>query len=156
MMKLHIESSSAFSGCKKPKNIRLPESVKKIFNSVFANCENLEELEPPISLEVLDLSAIKNCIKLKQLIIPESVTYLYGYSREGYVFEGWSKNVDCFSIDYTVKYYPERRVYGLGRFYHDYTEIYYTESPFHEKNYIEPNEYYDSEVTTLYAVWRKI
>ena len=75
--------------------------------------------------------------------------------REGYTFEGWSKNEDCTTIDYTVKYYPERREYTIGGFYHDCTETYYTESPFSKKVGVEKNEYYDPEVKILYAVWRK-
>ena len=70
--------------------------------------------------------------------------------REGFIFEGWSKNEDCKTIDYPVYMSPEGWD-DLHLFY--YLEAYYTYNPFYDS---ERNPVYDSNVKVLYAVWKKI
>ena len=75
-------------------------------------------------------------------------------AREGYTFEGWSKNEDCSTLDYPV-YIREAFRYEMFTEKHYYLESRLTHNPFAEKQNLKPNEYYDPEVKILYAVWRK-
>ena len=69
--------------------------------------------------------------------------------RDGYIFEGWSKNEDCKSVDYPV-YTKSAGWDELKIFY--YLESFYTYNPFFK---FPQNPVYDPDVKVLYAVWKK-
>ena len=75
------------------------------------------------------------------LLVPE---------REGYTFEGWSKNETCNTIDYPVYISPDFWNSDIAFLF---LETKYTYNPFYDSNL---NPAYDPDVKVLYAVWKKI
>ena len=74
------------------------------------------------------------------LLVPE---------REGYTFEGWSKNETCNTIDYPVYISPDFWNSDIAFLF---LESKYTYNPFFK---YPQNPVYDSNVKVLYAVWKK-
>ena len=85
----------------------------------------------------LEISEYRDAI----LLVPE---------REGYTFEGWSKNETCNTIDYPVYTLPEFWNSDIAFLF---LETKYTYNPFYDSNL---NPAYDPDVKVLYAVWKKI
>ena len=74
---------------------------------------------------------------------------LFVPEREGYTFEGWSKNETCNTIDYPVYISPDFWNSDIAFLF---LETKYTYNPFFK---YPQNPVYDSNVKVLYAVWKK-
>lgn len=70
--------------------------------------------------------------------------------REGYTFEGWSKNETCNTIDYPVYTSPDFWNSDIAFLF---LEAKYTYNPFYDSNL---NPVYNPDVKVLYAVWKKV
>ncbi|MBQ3549490.1 MAG: leucine-rich repeat domain-containing protein [Clostridia bacterium] len=66
--------SYAFAGCKKLKEITIPEAVTFISPSVFENCIELQKATLPNSITFINASMFAGCEKLSEINVPESIT----------------------------------------------------------------------------------
>lgn len=69
-----IIGAHAFSGCKKLKEIIIPETVSKIGKSAFAGCEQLTSINLPYRVKEIGAYAFKNMPLLMSIVIPNQVT----------------------------------------------------------------------------------
>lgn len=79
-------ADNAFLGCKKLRNIIIPEGVRTIAPNAFYGCVSLTDITIPSSITDIDNSAFKNCKKLKYIYLPDklnsSLTWLRRYESE--------------------------------------------------------------------------
>lgn len=64
--------SNTFSGCKKVKEIHIPDTVQEIETRAFYGCEALKKQKLPSSLEVMGINPFIGCTSLEAFEMPES------------------------------------------------------------------------------------
>ena len=62
-----------FKNCKKLKNIKLPQGLKKIPESIFENCTSLEKIEIPKTVKNISNLAFSGCSSLNTIKLPENI-----------------------------------------------------------------------------------
>ena len=68
----------AFRGCKSPRRLRNPPSVRAIGYEAFSDCEELEEAELAEGLEQIGVNAFWDCRALQYIGIPSTVKAVVG------------------------------------------------------------------------------
>lgn len=66
----------AFSGCKKLKNIIIPQHVSSLEEEAFRACESLKVIDIPQRVEKIEQYAFSDCISLEKVVIPQKVGVL--------------------------------------------------------------------------------
>ena len=59
--------SGAFSGCRRLKNIHIPDTVSDIGNCAFSGCDSLKKLELPAGLMRIGVFALRGCKDLGEI-----------------------------------------------------------------------------------------
>lgn len=68
-----IKLDSAFCGCKNLKKIVIPDGVKSMGKWTFSDCDQLSSVILPNNLKMIPEGTFRNCPKLKSIKIPDSV-----------------------------------------------------------------------------------
>lgn len=71
---IKVIGSSAFSGCKNLKTVRIEEGVEEIKSEAFLGCEQLTSIIFPNSLKAIGKDAFRMCPQLKGITLPASIT----------------------------------------------------------------------------------
>lgn len=61
----------AFSGCKNVTSVKLPLSLKIIYDGAFSRCTSLSSIKIPANVERISRSAFKDCKSLVSINIPD-------------------------------------------------------------------------------------
>lgn len=69
-----VLKNSIFNGCISLKNIVIPDSVTEIDNWAFGNCKTLESIIIPNGVKRIGRYAFNECISLKKVVIGDGVT----------------------------------------------------------------------------------
>ena len=77
---VEVIGSWAFCNCKKLRNIKFPQSLKKIAFAAFVDCENLRKIEIPEMVEVINESTFSGCKKLKKVKLHENLDYIDSFA----------------------------------------------------------------------------
>ena len=79
-MPAHLESIEeyAFSWCDSLKEIKIPDSVTKIYGYAFYNCSDLTGLQLPEGVIFIGSNAFESCSSLTEVILPNSIEELEG------------------------------------------------------------------------------
>lgn len=67
-------SNSMFSGCSVLEHVEMPPTVTAIGDNAFINCTKLQDFEIPESVKTIGASAFQNCDSLVDMVIPKTVT----------------------------------------------------------------------------------
>jgi len=67
---------NAFEGCESLRNIKLPEDLKVISNSLFKECDSLETVVLPPDLEKIKPLAFFNCKEINTISFPDTLNYI--------------------------------------------------------------------------------
>ena len=64
----------AFQGCRQMRSVNIPEGVRDLESELFAHCEQLQALEIPTTVSHLGYNVFWDCMSLRTLTIPAGVT----------------------------------------------------------------------------------
>lgn len=93
-------ATNAFYSNQQIETLSMPNSIKRIPNSLFAQCFNLKSVNIPDSLEVIPSSAFANCTSLQYIIVPSSIKTIEEFAFMGcdklthIHFEAFVNNID--------------------------------------------------------------
>lgn len=82
---------NVFEDCTKLKNINIPKNIKIIKNYAFYNCQSLREVDIPEGVNTIEYAAFYGCTNLKKVVVPKSVIYL-----EQNIFNGCSSELKIY------------------------------------------------------------
>lgn len=91
-----IISKGLFAGCEGIEEIRIPDTVFRIYPEAFDGCINLKKIEIPKSVIEIGSYAFRQCWALTQIILPEGLQYIGDYAFQ------WCKTLPKIDIPNTV------------------------------------------------------
>ena len=72
----------AFYGCGSLTTVKIPNTVKDIWEYAFSGCNSLKSVSIPNSVTRISIHAFERCTSLKSIVIPESVEEIGKYAFE--------------------------------------------------------------------------